>query len=180
MRKWRCSSLTRIFPEYFPAASVALPYGSSTAHCCWTQIQNAAYSHSCAAASYSPLLACISLSALSLLLQTCPNTLKSLASFPGATPCPNHRSVSNMCEHLGHTQFPDVCCMFEQANVDNILIWFSAYCPEFICEKGHSDLRKRSTPPDSMMLPRQAQWNLGVTQTWQTKEEEGRRRKSCS
>ena len=32
-------------------------------------------------------------------------------------------------------QFPVVLCIFEQLNVDNILICFCEYCPEFICER---------------------------------------------
>ena len=39
--------------------------------------------------------------------------------------------ISNMSEHVWHRQYPVVCCMCEHANVDNILIWFSGYCPEY-------------------------------------------------
>lgn len=50
----------------------------------------------------------------------------------------SYRVTSNMYEHIWHWQSSVMCCMCEQADVDNILMWFSGYCPEFMCERGSS------------------------------------------
>lgn len=48
------------------------------------------------------------------------------------------RSASNMYEHIWQSSV--MCCMCEQADVDSILMWFSGWCPEFMCERGSADL----------------------------------------
>ncbi len=45
-------------------------------------------------------------------------------------------TISSMCEHVAHRRSSDVCCMCEQVDLHIILIRFSGYFPEFMCEGG--------------------------------------------
>ena len=93
-----CLNVKQLFPR-----SVA----SVCSHCCWTQIKNAAaffswWWSSCTLLSY--------------------RASQSVASYSGTSPHPNHTDYFNMCEYFWQGQPPVVCFMWEQANVNNILI----------------------------------------------------------
>lgn len=59
--------------------------------------------------------------------------------------CPRwiHIGFSHM--NASDTEYLIVSCMCVQANVANILIWFTRYCPEFTCEKGCEDWNQGDT-----------------------------------
>lgn len=59
--------------------------------------------------------------------------------------CPRRIHIGFSHMNASDTEYLIVCCMCEQANVANILIWFTRYCPEFTCEKGCEDWNQGDT-----------------------------------
>lgn len=119
----------------FSAWSLVLPYGP------FTQLLDTDTKYCSFLSTVGTLLAYILLSTLLLILWKWSNkfridintktviiTEQSLSSYLGAASCTNHTVYfQHVWTHLTHLT-PFVCCMCEQANVDNILIQFYGYC----------------------------------------------------